>query len=472
MSNAFYVYLRDPDGHRIEIYTSDYFTGDPDHETAALERQRHAPQDFWGAAVVPTWYAEATDVLDLDGNVSPVAHRSTCRSRRPRSAPTDSADPSPTTGASMATFPHHADMVGSMLRPKRLAEARAAWREGNFDADELRSIEDETITDLVAKEEAVGLPAVTDGEFRRDWWHLDFLAALGGIGTAQRERPKDFSGEGESPPIPIVVGEVHLEHPIFIDAFTFLADAATTAIPKITIPGPGMANLMGGPKVIDRDVYPDLERFWDDLVGAYRDEVAALYAAGCRYLQMDDVGFAYLCDADFRAQMIDRGEDPDELVIRYRDAMNAAIADRPERHDRVDAHVPWQLPQSLGRERRLRTDRRADLRRARRRRLLPRIRQRAFRRLRAAATHGAGQDRRARPRHQQDAPSSRTPTSCASGSTRRPPSCRSSNSRSARSVASRAPTTATTSPRTTSGASSSWSSASPTTSGADCADRR
>ena len=90
-----------------------------------------------------------------------------------------------------------------------------------------------------------------------------------------------------------------------------------------------MANLMGGPKVIDRDVYPDLDRFWDDLVAAYRAEVDALYAAGCRYLQMDDVGFAYLCDADFRAQMIARGEDPDELVIRYRDAMNAVIADRP-----------------------------------------------------------------------------------------------------------------------------------------------
>jgi len=87
---------------------------------------------------------------------------------------------------------------------------------------------------------------------------------------------------------------------------------------------------MGGPKVIDRDVYPDLDVFWDDLIEAYRDEVAALYAAGCRYLQMDDVGFAYLCDKDFREQMVARGEDPDELVVRYRDAMNAAIAGRPD----------------------------------------------------------------------------------------------------------------------------------------------
>jgi len=91
-----------------------------------------------------------------------------------------------------------------------------------------------------------------------------------------------------------------------------------------------MANLMGGSRVIDREVYPDLDRFWDDLVGAYRDKVAALYAAGCRYIQMDDVGFAYLCDPDFREQMVARGDDPDELVIRYRDAMNAVIADRPD----------------------------------------------------------------------------------------------------------------------------------------------
>ncbi|HEX6660047.1 MAG TPA: hypothetical protein VF065_18275, partial [Ilumatobacter sp.] len=109
-----------------------------------------------------------------------------------------------------------------MLRPERLRDARADWREGRLPPDELRPIEDDAIREVVAKEEAVGLPAVTDGEFRRDWWHLDFLAALGGIGTAQRERPKDFSGEGESPPIPIVVGKVHLDQPIMIDHFTFL----------------------------------------------------------------------------------------------------------------------------------------------------------------------------------------------------------------------------------------------------------
>jgi 5-methyltetrahydropteroyltriglutamate--homocysteine methyltransferase len=230
----------------------------------------------------------------------------------------------------MAVFAHHADMVGSLLRPQRLSDARERWRAGALDAEALRAIEDEEIAALVRTEQEVGLPAVTDGEFRRDWWHLDFLQGLGGMGTAQRARPKDFSGEGEMPPIPVVVGKVHHDHPIVVDAYTYLHGCATTAIPKITIPGPGMANLMGGPAVISDEAYPDKSAFWADLVAAYRDEVAQLYAAGCRYLQMDDVGFAYLCDADFRGQMTARGEDPDDLVVRYRDAMNAVIADRPD----------------------------------------------------------------------------------------------------------------------------------------------
>lgn len=230
----------------------------------------------------------------------------------------------------MADFNHHADMVGSLLRPPRLGAAREAWRAGTTSADELRAIEDAEIAALVAKEEAVGLPAVTDGEFRRDWWHLDFFNAMGGMGAAERARPKDFSGDGEMPPIPVVVGKVRHERPIFVDAYRFLHGCASTALPKITMPGPGMANLMGGPGVISRDAYPDPAEFWDDLVTAYRQEVAELYAAGCRYIQMDDVGFAYLCDAEFRGQMVARGEDPDELVVRYRDAMNAVIADRPD----------------------------------------------------------------------------------------------------------------------------------------------
>jgi 5-methyltetrahydropteroyltriglutamate--homocysteine methyltransferase len=226
-------------------------------------------------------------------------------------------------------LPHHADQVGSLLRPARLAKARQAWRDGELPAEELRLIEDDCITALVAREEAVGLPAVTDGEFRRDWWHLDFLRGFGGIDLAQRERPKNFSGEGESPPIPVVTGKVRHTEPIFVDAFSYLA-SVTTRLPKITIPGPGMANLMGGRAVVDQEAYPDMEEFWDDLVRGYRDEVAALYAAGCRYLQLDDVSFAYLCDEGFRDQMRARGDDPDQLMLRHRDAMNEVIADRPD----------------------------------------------------------------------------------------------------------------------------------------------
>ena len=229
----------------------------------------------------------------------------------------------------MSLLPHHADQVGSLLRPVRLAIARQSWRDGELSRDALTAIEDECITELVAQQEAIGIGAVTDGELRRDWWHLDFLSGFEGIGLAQRERPANFSGEGESPPIPVVVGKVRHREPIFVDAFTFIAARAGKSIPKLTIPGPGMASFMGGRKVIDQTAYPDIEEYWSDLVRAYRSEVDALYAVGCRYLQLDDVSFAYLCDPDFRAQMTTRGDDPDDMIVRHRDAMNAVIADRP-----------------------------------------------------------------------------------------------------------------------------------------------
>ena len=229
----------------------------------------------------------------------------------------------------MPQLPRRADHVGSLLRPAALAEVRQAWKDGRLPPDDLRAVEDDMIRELAAKEEAVGLAAVTDGEFRRDWWHLDFLHGFAGIDLAQRPRPANFSGEGESPPIPVITGKVRHEHPIFVDAFSYLA-SVTTKTAKITIPGPGMASFMGGRAVIDNDAYPDVDQFWSDLVEAYRGEIAALYAAGCRYLQLDDVSFAYLCDPSFREQMTARGDDPDKLILRHRDAMNAVLADRPD----------------------------------------------------------------------------------------------------------------------------------------------
>jgi 5-methyltetrahydropteroyltriglutamate--homocysteine methyltransferase len=231
----------------------------------------------------------------------------------------------------MSLLAHHADHVGSLLRPSRLAVARQSWRDGGLSKEALTVVEDECITELVAKQEAIGLGAVTDGEFRRDWWHLDFLDGFEGIGLAQRPRPADFQGEGESPPIPVIVDKVRHSGPIFVDAFRFLLSVVgvSGAMPKITIPGPGMASFLGGRKAIDQVAYPDVEEYWADLVVAYRAEVAALYAAGCRYLQIDDVSFAYLCDPDFREQMVARGDDPDEMIVRHRDSMNAVIAGRP-----------------------------------------------------------------------------------------------------------------------------------------------
>src|SRR6516164_6994769 len=149
----------------------------------------------------------------------------------------------------MPQLPRRADHVGSLLRPAALAEVRQAWKDGRLPADDLRAVEDDMIRELAAKEEAVGLAAVTDGEFRRDWWHLDFLHGFAGIDLAQRPRPANFSGEGESPPIPVITGKVRHEQPIFVDAFSFLA-SVTTKTAKITIPGPGMASFMGGRAVI------------------------------------------------------------------------------------------------------------------------------------------------------------------------------------------------------------------------------
>jgi 5-methyltetrahydropteroyltriglutamate--homocysteine methyltransferase len=229
----------------------------------------------------------------------------------------------------MPTLPRRSDHVGSLLRPRQLAEARQRWRDGEQPADELAAIEDDAIRHVVAQQQRVGLAAITDGEFRRDWWHLDFLAGFDGIELGERPRPVGFSGTGANPPISIVTGKISHGRPIFVDAFSFLA-SVTDETPKITIPGPAMAYLQGGRAGIDATAYPDLDEFWTDLIAAYRDEVDALYAAGCRYLQIDDVSFAYLCDADFRAGAIERGDDPDDMIRNGRDATNAVVAGRPD----------------------------------------------------------------------------------------------------------------------------------------------
>src|SRR5687768_8540886 len=178
----------------------------------------------------------------------------------------------------MTSPPFRAEHVGSLLRPPLLAEARARWKRGELPTAELQAIANAAIRDVVRRQEDIGLPVVTDGEFRRDWWHLDFLVQLDGVVSVVNEGPT-FGGSEEQPPIAQVVGKVACSRPIMADASTFLR-SVSTATPKTTIPSPSMLHLRGGRQCIARDVYPDLDEFWEDVALAYRRAIAYLAAAG------------------------------------------------------------------------------------------------------------------------------------------------------------------------------------------------
>jgi 5-methyltetrahydropteroyltriglutamate--homocysteine methyltransferase len=231
--------------------------------------------------------------------------------------------------------PFRADHVGSLLRPRALLDARARRAAGDLDAEGLREIEDDAIRDAVRMQEAVGLRSATDGEFRRQSWHMDFIYQLGGIRAAADEKLKvHFTNakgdlDFEAPALK-VVDKVTLDQTIFAEAFTALQGMVTTATPKLTIPSPSMVHYRGGPAALDPDVYPDVEAFWDDLVAAYREEIARLGALGCTYLQLDDTSLAYLNDPAQRAELAERGDDAEHLHLRYIRTLNAVLAGRPE----------------------------------------------------------------------------------------------------------------------------------------------
>ena len=217
--------------------------------------------------------------------------------------------------------PFRADQVGSLLRPPELAQARREKR-----AD-LREIEERAIRAAVAKQEAIGLESITDGEFRRDWWHLDFLSQLEGVTLKENPGPK-FGGTEEQPPIPIVTGKLRYARPIMVDHFAFLT-RTTKKTAKFTIPSPSMLHLRAGRAGISREAYPDLDELFADAASAYRDAIAAFAAAGCTYLQLDDVAFAYLCDPKIRDNCRKNGDDPEKLPRIYADTINRALEDRP-----------------------------------------------------------------------------------------------------------------------------------------------
>jgi len=222
--------------------------------------------------------------------------------------------------------PFRADQVGSLLRPPELAAARTRARAGQILAAELKAAEDRAIREAVAKQEAIGLEAITDGEFRRDFWHLDFVKQLEGVALKPVEG-LSFQAE-DVPPMASVTGKVRCVRPIMTEHFAFLASVVKKT-PKLCIPAPATLHFRGGRNAISREVYPDLAEFWADAAAAWRAAIGHIADAGCTYLQLDDVSFSYLCDPKVRDNYRAHGDDPETLAAAYAGAINAALAARP-----------------------------------------------------------------------------------------------------------------------------------------------
>ncbi len=206
------------------------------------------------------------------------------------------------------------------------------WKQGKLPADELRAIENEAIADTVKKLEATGMKSITDGEFRRDYFHLDFLKELDGVrvtGGIEANPNAKVAEDGFKPPVLSVTGRLKHSKDIQVADFEYLK-SVVTATPKVSIPSPTMVHFRGGRQSIDIESYPDMDLFFHDLAAAYRQEVDHLYAAGLRYLQLDDTNLAYLCDPKMRAAAAARGEDPNELPKTYAALINSVINNRPD----------------------------------------------------------------------------------------------------------------------------------------------
>jgi 5-methyltetrahydropteroyltriglutamate--homocysteine methyltransferase len=227
--------------------------------------------------------------------------------------------------------PFRADQVGSLLRPQRVKDARAKFQNNEITKEQLRAVEDEAIREVVTKQEAIGLQSITDGEFRRTFFHVDFLQKLQGVAVSAGVGTKFHTLTGGidfAPPKVTVTGKLKHVQDIQTEDFKFLKSMVTKT-PKVTIPSPTMVHFRGGRKGIDITAYPDMDQFFEDLAQVYRDEVASLYAAGARYIQLDDTNLAYLCDPQQRAAAKERGEDPNELPHAYASLINSVIDSRP-----------------------------------------------------------------------------------------------------------------------------------------------
>jgi 5-methyltetrahydropteroyltriglutamate--homocysteine methyltransferase len=230
--------------------------------------------------------------------------------------------------------PFRADQVGSLLRPKELLLARKQQQAGEITAAALRAIEDRCISDVVKLQESVGLQGITDGEFRRAIFHVDFLKRIHGVTVSASEYKVKFRGQGKeidfSPPV-LGVAE-RLRRPdggVAIDDFRFL-NSVTSRTAKLCIPSPSMLHFRGGRGSVDQSAYPDIAEFFDDLARIYREEVADLATAGCKYLQLDDTNLAYLCDPEHRERARAIGEDPKKLPSTYAKLISDSVRNRPK----------------------------------------------------------------------------------------------------------------------------------------------
>jgi len=225
--------------------------------------------------------------------------------------------------------PFRADHVGSFLRTPALKQARSQYEKGAITPVLLKAVEDDEIRKLIAKQEEVGLELATDGEFRRSWWHFDFLGLLDGVKLVEANEGIQFAGVQTKAQTLKIDGKVDFpsDHP-FLEHFRFLK-ANTRVTPKMTIPAPTVLHFRGGRRAISETVYPDMDGFFADTGKAYAKAVAEFYAAGCRYLQFDDTVWAYLCSPAELQKAKDRGDDPTGLQEKYVDMINLALKDKP-----------------------------------------------------------------------------------------------------------------------------------------------
>ena len=238
-----------------------------------------------------------------------------------------------TTPTARETPPFRADHVGSLLRPADLLAARERHARGDMTLEQLREVEDDAIRDAVRMQEEIGLRSITDGEFRRGSWHMDFIYQLGGVVRAETNLRSTFHNEAGdiefTPSAAHVVSKLELGEPIFAEHFEFLRSVVTHGTPKLTIPSPSMVHYRGGRAAINAEVYPEMDQFWSDLGDVYSEQIDRLAQLGCTYLQLDDTSLAYLNDPGEREAFMKRGEDGEHQHITYIKTFNRALANRP-----------------------------------------------------------------------------------------------------------------------------------------------